>query len=342
MKVLITGPILGYNRGREKSQAEFLIDLLSKKGLDIVWASKYPNRVKRAVDIYRTIVKNKDAMLGIVMVYSYGAFFYADMASYLLKSAGIPVIFWLHGGALPEFTDRKTKWVIRVLKRAALLVAPSLYLASYYRKFGLDVKVIPNIVFSERYPYHGEDHIEPRLLWMRTFHPLYNPKMAILAFKEILKEIPDATLTMAGVDRGIMNEVIDLSKKLGLSDRIIFPGFLDEKGKYNAFKSNYIYLHTNNVDNTPVSVIEALTSGLIVIATDTGGIPYLLTHGKNALLVKPNDYSKMARYVVDIVKGNINYKNLRKNGKELAMESDGKKIVNKWLSIIESVNRKDV
>ncbi len=48
-----------------------------------------------------------------------------------------------------------------------------------------------------------------------------------------------------------------------------------------------IFLNTTNVDNTPVSVIEAQAAGLCVVSTNVGGIPFLLENGKDALLVPP-------------------------------------------------------
>jgi len=334
MKVLLTGPILGYNRGREKSQAEYLIELLSQKGIEVVWASKYPQRIKRAQDIIKTIIRHKDAKLGIIMVYSFGAFLYADIASYLMHRFHIPIVFWLHGGALPEFVEKHKKWVKRVLNRGKILIAPSFYLATYFRRYGYEVEVIRNIIHIEDYPYHTENNISPKLLWMRTFHPIYNPKMALYAHREVLKVFPEAFLTMAGVDRGIMKDMIKLSKELGISDKVSFPGFLDKEKKYEYFKSHFIYLHTNFIDNTPVSVIEALAGGLIVIATDVGGIPYLLKHKYNALLVKPDDYKKMADYVIGIIKGKIDLKGIRTKGRELAMEFDAKNVIEQWLSLL--------
>jgi glycosyltransferase involved in cell wall biosynthesis len=58
-------------------------------------------------------------------------------------------------------------------------------------------------------------------------------------------------------------------------------------------KSYNLFLNTTHFDNTPVSVIEAMALGLPVVSTNVGGIPFLLQHEKNALLVADNNLEAM-------------------------------------------------
>ena len=55
-----------------------------------------------------------------------------------------------------------------------------------------------------------------------------------------------------------------------------------------------IFLNTNVVDNTPVSVLEAAASGLVPVATAVGGVPKLLTDDVDSLLVASGDDEAMA------------------------------------------------
>ena len=58
-----------------------------------------------------------------------------------------------------------------------------------------------------------------------------------------------------------------------------------------------IFLNTTGVDNAPVSVVEAMACGLCVVSTNVGGIPYLLEHEYDSLLVPSNDPAAMATAV---------------------------------------------
>src|SRR5207249_3285499 len=102
------------------------------------------------------------------------------------------------GGAMPEFAARHPGWNRRVLSRARALVAPSKFLAREMAPHGFDCRVIPNVIEIECYPYRHRARLLPRLFWMRTFHPIYNPEMAIRTLAELRKTVSDATLVMGG------------------------------------------------------------------------------------------------------------------------------------------------
>ena len=61
--------------------------------------------------------------------------------------------------------------------------------------------------------------------------------------------------------------------------------------------SSDIFLNTTNFDNTPVSVLEAMACGLSVVSTNVGGIPFLLEHEVDSLLVPPDQPTLMANAV---------------------------------------------
>jgi glycosyltransferase involved in cell wall biosynthesis len=60
------------------------------------------------------------------------------------------------------------------------------------------------------------------------------------------------------------------------------------------YRESDIMLNPSLVDNMPNSVLEALASGVAVVSTDVGGVPYLVQHGGNALLVPPRQPQAMA------------------------------------------------
>jgi glycosyltransferase involved in cell wall biosynthesis len=54
-----------------------------------------------------------------------------------------------------------------------------------------------------------------------------------------------------------------------------------------------VYLNAPDIDNMPTSVIEAFAAGLPVVSTSVGGIPWIVRHGENGLLVPRNDDAAM-------------------------------------------------
>ena len=297
-RLCFVGPMLGVNPGWVTTQGELLAGLLSEAGYPTRLTSHKPARLPRLIDTLSSLLAWRNEIdLVIHQVFSGPAFAITDAASALCRALGLRQIAVLHGGALPEFAAGHGRWVRRVLRRAAAIVSPSTYLAqtfAAYTELAPRLCVIPNILEIENYPYRHRERVEPKLLWMRTFHEVYHPEMAIEVLDELRRTHPAATLTMAGQEKGLHAAVQDLARRRGLSSAVRFPGFLGPADKAREFANHDIYLNTNRVDNMPVSVLEAAAFGLPVVATAVGGVPHLLRDGETGLLVPDGDAAAMA------------------------------------------------
>jgi len=231
-----------------------------------------------------------------------------------------------------------------VLRRADAIVAPSAYLVE---QLGLaaraanrgenHIRVIANILEIEQYPYRHRATVRPRLLWMRTFHEVYHPQLAVEALAHLRRTHPEATLTMAGQDKGLLEAVVALALEYGLSDAVRFPGFLDAPAKAREFATHDIYLNTNRVDNMPVSVVEAMAFGLPVVATAVGGIPYLLRDGATALLTPDGDATAMADAVRRLLAEPGLAGALSAAGRDLAGSCAWEATRPQWLKLFEEI-----
>ena len=250
---------------------------------------------------------------------------------------GARTIVYLHGGSLGTWGGSHVRRVRRALRRADLVAAPSPFLADEFRRWGFDVRLIPNVVAIERYPYRHRTSARPRLLWMRTLHDIYHPEMAIEVLAVVATRHPDATLTMAGADRGKLEGLVALADRLGVGDRVSFPGYLGFADKIAALEEHDLFLHTNRVDNMPVSVIEAAASGLVPVATSVGGIPHLLTDGVDARLVDDGNVAAMADAVLDLLADDAQYAALGRAARRLAERSGWPAVRARWREELQRV-----
>ena len=342
--VCIVGNLLGRNPGFITTQGQILADLLKGEKYEVVSVSSKINRAARLLEIAYTIVRNRKTVDVLILeVYSGMSMLIADIASYLSGVFRIPSVFVLHGGNLPEFSTRYPRWTRRVLKRADVLVAPSNYLAQELKIPGREIAVVPNVVEIESCKFRPRHSVEPRLIWMRSFHPVYNPQMALNAFAHIKSIFPQATLTMAGVDKGLEADMKQLARDLGIDEAVRFPGFLNAAEKAREFSQADIYLNTNHIDNMPVSVLEACAWGLPVIATEVGGISRMLKHRENALLVPDNDPFSMSEAVVELVRSPSLAFQISENGRRLADRSSWACVRPLWERMIRDlVSKKTV
>jgi glycosyltransferase involved in cell wall biosynthesis len=142
---------------------------------------------------------------------------------------------------------------------------------------------------------------------------------------------------MAGQDGGMLQATKEYASKKGVQDLMRFAGFLDQNGKQIQFSMHDIFLNTNRIDNMPISVIEAAAFGLPIVATEVGGIPYLLTHGENALLVPDDDPEAMSKEVLRLLEEPGLAEQLSGNGRKLAEGFDWSHIIPLWEAAFHEV-----
>lgn len=341
LRLCIVGPMLGVNPGWVTTQGEVLAEALAREGYRVRVTSHVPARLPRLVDTLRSIYAWRNEIdLVIHQVFSGPAFVINDAASLLCRMLGLRQVYVLHGGSLPEFAMSRSGWVRRVMRRADAIVAPSRYLSSLVEGIpGITerIRVIPNILAIEGYPYRHRREVQPRLLWMRTFHAIYHPEMAVDVLANLRQTHPAATLTMAGQEKGLHVQVQEKARQMGLIDAIRFPGFLGPEDKAREFGAHDIYLNTNHVDNMPVSVVEAAAFGLPIVATRVGGIPYLLTDDETALLTPDGDAEAMAAAVRRLLHEPDLAARLSVNGRALAEDCAWKQVKAQWETLFQEL-----
>jgi glycosyltransferase involved in cell wall biosynthesis len=323
--------MVGRNAGYVTTQGEILTDCLGATGYDVVSVSTATSRYGRLADIVATVVRRRRGVdIMVLQTYSGPSFVVQDVASALARRFGHRVVMHLHGGGLPAFIERHPRWARRVFDRADAFVAPSEFLADAVRAHGYPARVIPNIVDLSAYAFRPRPSVRPRLFWMRSYHPVYNPEMALRVLARVRAHCPDATLTMAGRDKGLEPAVRAEAARLGLDGAVRFVGFLDQAGKAREGEAADIFINTTRVDNTPVAVIEACAMGLPVVSTDVGGIRQLLDDGRTGLLVPDDDADAMADAVVRLVRDPALAARLSANGRRLAERSTWDQVHPEW------------
>lgn len=337
-RLCVVGNLLGQNPGYVTTQGQIIAGRFSESGFGVVTASSRVNSLARLFDVVWTLFRHRQTIdLVIAEIYSGRGFVIADVASMIGKILRIPTVGVLHGGDLPRFCADNPRRSARVLRRFDRLVAPSTFLAKAI-SIGLTAPtVIPNVIDITTYPHAVRRQPEPRLLWMRAFHQIYNPQMAIGVLKSLKENYPMASLVMAGVDKGLEPEIQKLANDLGLGDSVRFPGFLDHDAKIREFSQADIFLNTNHIDNMPVGVVEACAMGLPVVATRVGGIPDLIEDGQNGLLVPDDDVAAMTKAVETLLRDTQLAERLSLSGRKLAERSSWEEVRILWEELFKDV-----
>ncbi|MFM7507991.1 MAG: glycosyltransferase family 4 protein [Actinomycetota bacterium] len=319
------------------SQNETLAELFEAAGYETHRASGFRNRWLRTAHQIVGILSWRRTNVVVIASFSGPSFLISEFSVPLTRLTGKKAVLFLHGGNLPTFGSANRRRVERTLLAADAVFAPSPFLAQTFRDWGIDVHVVPNVLRLERYEYRRRSPIRPRIMWMRTFHEHYDPVSAVRAFAAIRAARPDATMTMAGADQGLLDETVAEADRLGVRDAITFPGYLDAAGKRAAFADHDVFLNTNLVDNMPVSVLEAGASGLVVVATAVGGIPALVRDGEDGVLVDAGDDAAMARTVLELLDDGDRAGRMSEGGRAMAERSGWPQVHEQWRQELELI-----
>nr|WP_321228490.1 glycosyltransferase family 4 protein [uncultured Psychroserpens sp.] len=323
------------NKSSNLSSIHTLGLLLEDEGFTMYYASSKSNKILRLLDMMFTFFR-RVYKVDIVLIDTYSThnFYYALIISQLCRVFKVDYICSLNGGNLPARLEKHPKMSRMVFKNTKCNVSPSEYLMNSFKQYGYDnVRYIPNTLNIENYKLIEKDFSCPKLLWVRSFSRIYNPKLALKVLKQLKELYPNAVLCMVGPDSdGTLKKVKTLANKLDLN--IKFTGKLTKTEWIDLSKNYNIFINTTNFDNTPVSVIEAMALGLPVVSTNVGGMPFLINNSFNGVLVEPNDQDQMVEAIIEILNNDIKRDHIIKNARLKVEQFDWQKVKKRWTDIL--------
>jgi glycosyltransferase involved in cell wall biosynthesis len=297
-KILYIGNLLS-KHGFNATTIETLGKSFEDEGFSVIYTSDKKNQFLRLIFMVFSTCRNaKKVDYIIIDTYSTSSFWYAFFCSQMARVFKTKYIPILHGGSLPNRLKNYPTLSKMIFANAYSNVAPSKFLQTIFSEYGFENTIyIPNVLEIEKYKFKERNSFEPKILWVRAFAAIYNPKMAIDVFNLIKSNYSNATLCMVGPDKdGSLEITKKYAENLGLN--VIFTGGLPQK-KWLELSNGYdVFINTTHIDNTPISVMEAMAMGLPVVSTNVGGIPYLLENEKDSLLVNDNDVQVMANSII--------------------------------------------
>ncbi|WP_416448175.1 glycosyltransferase family 4 protein [Leeuwenhoekiella sp. A2] len=332
--LLYIGNKLSHNSSTPTS-IESLGFSLEQIGYHITYASGFKNKVLRLLHmLYATVSRAGSTDYILIDTYSTTNFWYAVAVGKVCQIFKLKYIPILHGGKLPQRHQKSPQRSKNLFNKAYKIIAPSFYLFNFFQKEGYNnVVYIPNSIAIEKYKFQERAIFKPNLLWVRSFSAIYNPLMALKILEILLEDYPGATLCMVGPDKdGSLKTCRQYAKIRHLP--VIFSGKMEKKEWIELSKEYDIFINTTHYDNTPISVIEAMALGLAVVSTNVGGIPYLLDHDKNALLVNDDDIVAFAKAIKAIINDPAQSQILTLNAGKKVENFDWQVVKTQWTKIL--------
>ena len=337
--VLLIGNFLSHTAG-SRGVSEDLSEQLGRHGWHTITCSSKPNRLLRLSDMLLTsILHHSRYQVAHIDVFSGRAFLWADIISRVLRILKKPFILTLHGGNLNNFAQQYPGNVQRLLTSAKAVTTPSLFLQNSFSSIKNVVQYLPNAIEIAHYPFKLRSQPGPRLIWLRAFHSIYNPGLAVEVLALLHRELPLVSLTMIGPDKkdGSLQAVKRLAVELGVERNLHLFGAIPKPDVPARLDEGDIFLNTTRYESFGVAVMEAAAVGLPIVTTNVGELPYLWKDGQDALLVPPDDAEAMAKAVQRILTEPGLAERLSYNARQKAERYDWSVILPQWESLLTEV-----
>lgn len=273
-------------------QVDLLKKHLSNDGYIVdVFSTKVPNWRRLLLFFSLQHTAKKYDILHIHCCSSWG-FAPAILGIAVGKLLGKRIILTYHGGDAAVFFAKYPRFVKHWFLRSDINIALSVYIGKEFEKLGVPYMIIPNVIEFDNSNYREKIVIHPQFICTRAHEELYNIPCILRAFQTVQSQLPEASLVLVG-DGSQHGELVEMVKNMNLKN-VVFTGRIDNNKIYDYLANADIFLSTPRIDNMPVSVLEAMNAGLLVISSRVGGIPYIIHEGETGLLFNENDDKALA------------------------------------------------
>ena len=309
LKLALVGPLPPPSGGMA-NQTRQLGELLANEGAVVTIVqvnAPYPGKVVERVPVVRAVVRLFPYVVRLFRVMGtadivhvmansgWSWHLFAAPAIMVARWRGVPSVVNYRGGEAATFLAASHALVRFILRRSSALVVPSRYLHEVFSTHRIESDIVPNIIDLERF----RPRTEPRsrnalhILVPRNLEPIYDVAAALHALQILRRTLPQVRMTVAG--SGPEREQLErLASELGVADAVEFCGRVERDVMASLYRDADVVINPSLVDNMPNSVLEALASGVPVVSTNVGGVPYIVRDGVTALLVPPRAPAELA------------------------------------------------
>lgn len=207
-------------------------------------------------------------------------------------------------------------------------------IAGYYNIDAGEIPCINNGIDREIFKYENRDKDEKNLRVIATggFRPVKNHVLMVEAFNIFLKKFPDAKLYILG--DGAMRENIEaVIKKYKLEEKIILKGNVSNVA--DELNQSDVYIMSSNYEGLSLAIAEAMSCGLPVVTTASGGTVDIVKDGINGFVTSVGDAEALAESLYKLAVNKDLRKQMAEKSLELAENFDIVKTVKQYEELFE-------
>lgn len=306
-RVLMLGPSIDAQGGMSTVERN-IIEAVKKNGGSVDFISTYEDAGKlRKLSVAgaayaRYLVSLGGCDLVHIHMASRGSF---DRKRVFMRAAfrrGVPVVLHLHGGEFSVWYENECSDTKRVQIREAFGgCAKVIVLSEEWRAFFVENRicdpeklvVLHNAV---EIPSNSVDvSVHQDILFLGRLGARKSPDVLLRAAKTVLERYPKTRFRFCG--DGDVAKYEALAHELGVADSCDFLGWTTGAQKEEAIRASRVFCLPSRNEGMPMSVLEAMSYGLVAIATPVGGVPQVIKDGVNGYLMPVDDSDRLAQII---------------------------------------------
>jgi len=287
--------------------------------IDCSPATLYTEWRREFIRAYRAKVIHAIKRHGLDILHYHYAVPFAEITKKIKAFSGFQapwIIGTLHGTDVSNAAGDDRSKLARSLKSADILTTVSCYHASLAeRNFRLEEPptVLPNFTDFHTHPVGGRLKwsrkrlpSKPRIIHISNFRPVKNPMQLVEIFAGIRRYI-DADLWLVG-DGPLKDEVNRRLRAKKLGPHVRHFGLTHDVGSLIA--ESDLLLVTSKIESFCLVALEAMVIGVPVLATDVGGLPELVDHGKTGLLYPIDSPQTAVNQAIEVLSNPAQWKRI--------------------------------
>lgn len=245
--------------------------------------------------------------------------------------AGVPLVHHVHS---PTARDTESTWRNRknaIMERLSLigvaqLIPVSKSLETYLKKQGWSQVRITMVANGVVTPGFLPDRLAPSSEWIIGSVALFRPRKGMEVLIQALANLRQmgqaVRLRAVGPFETIEYEktIKEMAVRLGVADAIDWIGFAQDVNT-EFFKMDVLVLPSLFGEGMPMVILEAMATGVPVVASDVEGIPEVLEHGRTGLVTPAGDAGRLAAALADLINNKYDWCAIREDAYRLQVEN---------------------
>ena len=222
------------------------------------------------------------------------------------------LVLHIHGGGFKDYYFEEPEYVTKCLKRCDVIIVLSDEWKQFLESIGFESLIVENVINK---PIILESHAHDDAVHM-LFLGLITKLKGIYDLVEVIAEHKDELSGRLLLHIGGNGETDVLLKQindLGVEDIIKFEGWVSSDKKTELMNMCRVYVLPSYVEGLPLSILEAMSYNMAIIATRIGGIPSIVKEDENGILINPGNKDEIYAAIKALVFDKDKLKDLSAN-----------------------------